>query len=114
LTDLLEPRFNALCFTEKGAIPKGFGPLERTLQASGIPFRLVALTRERPSHGSPFVAWDHTGRLFPMYGATPGTVYLVRPDGHVLARWRHATPENVDSAIERTLHTSSSQSKESA
>jgi 3-(3-hydroxy-phenyl)propionate hydroxylase len=114
LTDLLEPRFNALCFTEKGAIPKGLGPLERTLQASGIPFRLVALTRERPSHGSSFVAWDHTGRLFPMYGATPGTVYLVRPDGHVLARWRHATPENVDSAIERTLHTSSSQSKESA
>jgi 3-(3-hydroxy-phenyl)propionate hydroxylase len=112
LTDLLEPCFNALCFTEKGAIPKGLGPLERTLQALLIPFRLVALTRERPSHGSPFVAWDHTGRLFPMYGATPGTVYLVRPDGHVLARWRHATPENVDRVIERTLHTSSSQSKE--
>jgi 3-(3-hydroxy-phenyl)propionate hydroxylase len=114
LTDLLEPRFNALCFTDKGAIPKGLGPLERALQGSGIPFRLVALTRERPSQGASFLAWDHTGRLFPMYGATPGTVYLVRPDGHVLARWRHATPENVESAIERTLHTSSSQSKESA
>jgi 3-(3-hydroxy-phenyl)propionate hydroxylase len=112
LTDLLEPRFSALCFTESGVVAKEWGPLERTLQASGIPFRLVTLTRERPSRGSSFIAWDHTGRLFPMYGATPGTLYLIRPDGHVLARWRHATPENVHGAIVRSLHTASPQSKE--
>ena len=41
--------------------------------------------RRRGPHG-----WDHTGRLFPMYGAEPGTLYLVRPDGHVLGRWRKA------------------------
>ena len=30
---------------------------------------------------------DHTGRLFSLYGAQPGSLLLVRPDGHLLARW---------------------------
>lgn len=33
---------------------------------------------------------DPTGRLFAMYGARAGIVYLVRPDGHVLWRWHDA------------------------
>jgi 3-(3-hydroxy-phenyl)propionate hydroxylase len=108
VTDILEPGFNALCFTEEGAIPNGFGQLERLLRASGVPFSFVSLSRDRPTHGSSFVGWDHTGRLFPLYGATPGTVYLMRPDGYVLARWRHATPGMVHHAIERTLNLSHS------
>jgi 3-(3-hydroxy-phenyl)propionate hydroxylase len=73
-----------------------------------VPFSFVSLSRDRPSHGSSSVGWDHTGRLFPLYGATPGTVYLMRPDGYVLARWRHATPGMIHDAIERTLNLSHS------
>jgi 3-(3-hydroxy-phenyl)propionate hydroxylase len=38
-----------------------------------------------------------------MYGAAAGTVYLVRPDGHVLGRWRAPRPKELLAAIERAL-----------
>ena len=103
ITEIFQPGFNALYFTEAGAPPIEFGQLERMLRASGLPFGLVSLSRDRPTQRSSFVGWDHTGRLFPLYGATPGTVYLMRPDGYVLARWRDTTSGMVHDAIERTL-----------
>ncbi len=47
---------------------------------------------------------DTTGRLYPMYDATDGTLYLVRPDGHVLARWRDVRNADVNTSIHRALH----------
>jgi 3-(3-hydroxy-phenyl)propionate hydroxylase len=37
------------------------------------------------------------------YDAQPGTVYLLRPDQHVCARWRHFDPARVRAAIARAL-----------
>jgi len=37
------------------------------------------------------------------YDARPGTVYLLRPDQHVCARWRHPTSHDVRSARDRAL-----------
>ena len=34
---------------------------------------------------------------------TPGTVYLIRPDGHVLARWRNGNATDVQSAVTASL-----------
>ncbi len=48
--------------------------------------------------------WDHTGRLFPMYGAQPGSFYLVRPDGHVLGRWRQARAPECAEALAALEH----------
>ena len=105
LTDLLGPHFTALVFSDDSTVPAELEALDRALAAKQVPFKRVALTRrlgDAAPHG-----WDHTGRLFPMYGAEPGTLYLVRPDGHVLGRWRQADAAEALAAIDRALNTQS-------
>ena len=42
-----------------------------------------------------------TGLAAGRYDAAPGTVYLIRPDQHVAARWRHPTREGLAAALSR-------------
>jgi 3-(3-hydroxy-phenyl)propionate hydroxylase len=44
---------------------------------------------------------DADGRAWARYDAKPGTLYLVRPDQHVAARWRHVDPAAVGAALAR-------------
>ena len=37
------------------------------------------------------------------YDAKPGTVYLIRPDQHVAARWRSFNPAEAKAALARAL-----------
>ncbi|MGH6798340.1 MAG: hypothetical protein ACREDI_08150, partial [Roseiarcus sp.] len=37
------------------------------------------------------------------YDGKPGTLYLIRPDQHVAARWRHADPAILRAALHRVL-----------
>ena len=43
------------------------------------------------------------GLLAQRYDAKPGTVYLLRPDQHVCARWRAATAADIAGALRRAL-----------
>ncbi len=49
------------------------------------------------------VVVDAEGLLARRYDATPGTTYLLRPDQHVCARWRTASPEALRAAMRRAL-----------
>ena len=46
-------------------------------------------------------SWIARGSPRRRYDARPGTVYLLRPDQHVCARWRHFDPSAVRAAIAR-------------
>ncbi|WP_175999441.1 FAD-dependent oxidoreductase [Burkholderia stabilis] len=104
LTDLVAPRFTAFCFTADGVPDPSLVDLERRLQEAPIPFALVTLARHAASRHPACRGHDEDGRLFDLYGARDGTVYLVRPDGHVLGRWHDARADDVAAALERALH----------
>lgn len=99
LTDLLGPHFTALYFSEDGEVPEA---LARAFDgiARRIPFKADVIARAGRRAG---VAVDATGRLFPLYGAQPGCLYLVRPDGHVMGRWRRADGDALALAIDHAL-----------
>ena len=46
---------------------------------------------------------DHEGLVAERYDMVPGTVYLLRPDQHVCARWREPSAEAVRAALKRAL-----------
>ncbi|WP_062638759.1 FAD-dependent oxidoreductase [Caballeronia arationis] len=105
LTDLITPCFTALHFSEDGQVPAEFSALEKTLHSEKLPFKLIPVTAHLHPETKSDHNWDHTGRLFAMYGAKPGTVYLVRPDGHVLGRWHAAAAADIAAAIHHALNT---------
>ncbi len=108
LTELLQPCFVVMAFVDGVGTEAAASQMLCELADSAVqrllPLRLLLLSRQVPAWPSatdlpaPITlaqAWDHTGRLFPMYGAAPGTLIVVRPDGHVLGRW-HDTAADQD------------------
>jgi 3-(3-hydroxy-phenyl)propionate hydroxylase len=49
---------------------------------------------------------DIKGLLKTRFDGQPGTVYLIRPDQHVAARWRHFDANAIKEAMQRTLKVS--------
>ena len=88
LTDLLGPCFTALLFSDAGEVPPALDAAFLRIKGRA-PFEGKVIRRTD----------DSTGKLYPLYGAQPGSVYLVRPDGHVMARWRSALPDELEAAV---------------
>ena len=49
------------------------------------------------------IIMDHDGDIFAAYGAQPGSFYLIRPDGHIAARWPSIAADEVRAAYAAAL-----------
>jgi 3-(3-hydroxy-phenyl)propionate hydroxylase len=118
ITDLVAPQFTALYFqAAQGGddTPQALMDWASSMHARGIPFGVVCLTHQAPTAAQGSVrgmarAWDHTGRLWPLYGladaanaSAEGTLLLLRPDGHVLGRWSPVDVGAAKVALHRAL-----------
>ena len=73
------------------------------LQQGTLPLRLVVVSADAMSAASPGISvWhDAEGLAAQRYDARPGTVYLIRPDQHVCARWRQVDIAGIQQAMSR-------------
>lgn len=93
ISDLLkrdDGHFTGLYFSDDGAATAELLALD-----DAWPLTTVAIARSGTQGG----AWDHAGQACSLFGARPGTFYLVRPDGHVLGRWRQVQAGQVARAL---------------
>jgi len=97
ITDLVRRAagaFTGLYFSDDGCVSGELLALRDTL-----PLSIVAMARNPVQAGGELCAWDHTAQVFSLFDAQPGTFYLVRPDGHVLGRWRQVQAGQVAAAL---------------
>jgi 3-(3-hydroxy-phenyl)propionate hydroxylase len=88
LLDQLGVGFSGLFFSADSRLPVALVDLFQSLRVGDEAF-------------TPIIVTDPD--TFAAYGATDGTFYLVRPDRHVAARWRHIDAAEVKSALRQAL-----------
>lgn len=100
LLDHLGPDFNLLWFGES---PAEFR-IDVSSTLEGVRVKPILITRlaARSTQGL-CVIHDHDGRLYSSFDATAGCAYLIRPDGHVCARWRSWDEAHLAQALRRAL-----------
>jgi 3-(3-hydroxy-phenyl)propionate hydroxylase len=70
--------------------------------AAGSAVAALRLVRVSPQGvPDPRTVVDELGQAWQRYGAMEGTLYLIRPDGYVMGRWREAASAGID--IDRVL-----------
>ena len=83
-----------------GQLGGGFTLLYFGNDGTALPDMPAAVSALRVGAGA---VEDCEGLLTQRYDAHPGTTYLLRPDQHVCARWRHYDPALVRAALDRAL-----------
>lgn len=92
--------FTAIYFAPEGGPDAGAADALKSLGKDKIPVSAYVVASEASDSGLPVIE-DKEGLLAKRYDAKPGTVYLIRPDHHVAARWRELDPAKVRGARDR-------------
>ncbi|HEX6735983.1 MAG TPA: FAD-dependent oxidoreductase [Azonexus sp.] len=103
LLDRVGNRFMALAYVaDPAAVDAATARQWRALADAPIPVEVVLVApKAGPAPEGLRLFEDYSGRFAERYDAEPGTVYLVRPDQHVAARWRAFDAARVKAALAR-------------
>ena len=102
LLDGLGNRFVALyCVEDPARIDDATLQTLRSLSDAPIPVEAVLVAAGGGRAPGLRVYEDYTGRFAERFDARPGTVYLIRPDQHVAARWRALDARAIRAAVAR-------------
>ena len=89
-----------VCVADPAAVDPATAAEMKALAALPLPLEVVLVS---PIAGAApeglRVFEDYTGRFAERYDSAPGTVYLVRPDQHVAARWRSVSVPAIQAAL---------------
>ncbi|MEP6548139.1 MAG: FAD-dependent monooxygenase [Gammaproteobacteria bacterium] len=99
LTALFGGSFVALYFSDDPRLPPAIALLAERGRLGVAALRIVRIA----THGEPdeCAVVAEPGQAWDRYDATEGTLYLIRPDGYVMGRWRAAASNAAD--INRAL-----------
>jgi 3-(3-hydroxy-phenyl)propionate hydroxylase len=104
LLDYFGYGFQLLVFTDDAELPVALNAPLLTMAGWPVPVQLVqvcAAPVPAASEHAQAVLFDAQGLVAQRYDATTGTCYLIRPDQHVVARWRHFDEGLVQAALAR-------------
>ena len=102
LLDQVGKGFQLMLFADDtGAVDGGTQALLKELAANALPVTPLVVTPAGGKMDGIAVLADPQGHIHRRYDARPGTVYLLRPDQHVAARWRTLDAAQVRAALGR-------------
>lgn len=101
LMDALDGRFVVLYAAGTEPVPAAVATALDDLARGPLPLVWRAVTDRR--NGQPNELVDSAGRIRERYDLTPGSVYLIRPDQHVAARWRAFDAAALSAALNRAV-----------
>ena len=102
LLDQVGRGFQALWFVDAQPSADALAKLQ-ALQQAAVPVHTLLVSREALEVPGWPVLQDVQGWMAQRYDATPDTVYLLRPDQHVVARWRTLDMAQLQAALARAL-----------
>jgi 3-(3-hydroxy-phenyl)propionate hydroxylase len=102
LLDQVGKGFQCLLFVDAAPSAETLATLQAFRQGA-VPVDTLIVSPVALSVPGSTVVVDVQGWMAKRYDAQAGTVYLLRPDQHVLARWRQLQPAAVQAAVARAI-----------
>lgn len=104
LLEQVKSGFHGLYFADDpGVIPDAVITGFEALKHVEVPVTTLVISARTGTLGLEPVLADTQGLIAQRYDARDGTFFLVRPDQHIAARWRHFNVELVQAALARAI-----------